>query len=206
VIRFLIALTGFVVGMAAAAAAILFNPLLRTADERPSEFAANLVKEYDASGFAGIDLGPRAFLWDGKHTGRTLKPSGPGIRNTQVAIMVLDRDDATGAALAVRLSSLDANNSILQGRLNLNSHWNIVWPGQGGYILSSQENHWSLIRDELVSIYRSHRDSYVVSTSTDGFVLGAAGHFVDAGGAYEDIVAFDDARRGRLRMKVGRNR
>jgi len=208
-IRFLLGTTGLIAGMVTALALVLFNPLVTSETGQTFNFDPNLVKDYDATDFKGVDLSLESFLGYQKYLGRNDAFAEPGIENTRISMMILEADGTSHAALAIKLSYLDADNSILHGQLNVNTHWNIIWPGQGSYILTARENYWQLLRDQLVSFYRPPRDHYVVTTSADGFLIGGAGRFSNVAGAYEEIVAFDKAGQqqllGSLEMKVGKN-
>ncbi len=205
-IRFLLGATGLLAGMATALVAVLFNPLAAPVAMRSPEFGPNLVKQYESPGFRGLDLGPVSFLGQQGSTGF----EEPGIEDVRVMMMVLEADDSSGKALAIKLSALSADNSILQGQLGLHSHWNIVWPGQGSYLLTGQENYWPLIRDELVASYRPPRDRYVVTSAGEGLLAGGAGRFTGVSGAYAETVIDENAGPGRLHglleMSVSQNR
>ena len=195
--RLLAGLLGLLLGIVAGACLVLANPLAWLQGGLPplsAEIAP--VKAYRWEDFRGIEAGAPGLLGlDRPAGGVTLRD--PALRHVRVGILVLPAGEGTPAALAVRMSAVAEENSLVRAQLGTHDYWNIFWPGEGSVFASGYSNFWGLIRH---SIFASDGDvdpesplaAFPVSAaSPPGFstgVIGAAGRYARFTGEVRELV------------------
>jgi len=144
--RALIAVLGLVLGVLAGAALVLGNPLawFRGLPPLPPDLAP--YKTYRWDDYRGIEGGLADLLGVGERN-REVALMDPALTHVRIGIVVLPAGEGAPAALAVKVSALDDDNSLWRARLGTRDYWSIFWPGEGSVFANAYSNHWILARD-----------------------------------------------------------
>jgi hypothetical protein len=179
-----IVLAGFLVGAAIAGLAVYYNPLT---DERADELGSfDWVFDY---GFPGN--GVLTFTHNGE-VPLPVEPAGAQelwektIRSTTMAVVALEGDEPTPAALASKLSVPSQETDFLTNGVILNDYWLLTVPGEGSLFMVGDSNVWPLIKDTLVPVTllnrpwsgpRDYQPTSGPGLRGTALVLGATGRF-----------------------------
>jgi hypothetical protein len=203
--RTIIGIAGFVLGVALALLLLFLNPVVLTYPRAVMPVGSTTSLSWDTAASAGMPLSPLGLL--GVRDGRG-HFADPGIRYARVEIAALPDTDASGAApaLVVRLAGLAEGNSLLGARLGTVTQTNIVWPGRGSLFLAGSENLWAPLRAGFWSAlrgkgFRPAGDGYVLAPlpgipGGTPSVAGASGAYATVRGAYRESFTPDGARPG----------
>jgi hypothetical protein len=181
--RWLIAVSGLVLGILAGAALLLFNPL--TVRGPLAAVQANLVpeKSYRMDDYRGMSPDLNSLFRGGARLDEHAL-AAPALANLRIGIIVLPAGDGRPAALAVKVSTLAEQNSLWRAQLGTLDYWNIFWPGEGSVYASGYSNYWPLLQDRFLAIFgggNEDAEAYALSTLPPAGQLtgvsGAAGRY-----------------------------
>lgn len=148
--RALVIVAGLIIGAILGVAVLMLNPITLAQGTPPGLSGAIRTFSWEAGRYRGFPLTPAGLLGGGD--GPRFKD--PGIRYARAEIVALAGESGAPPGLAVRLSAIARQNSLLQARLGTVTAWNIVWPGRGSVLLAGSENFWAPLRDGLWSALR----------------------------------------------------
>lgn len=149
-----IGILGWLCGIALGIALLALNPVALT-QPLPTRIAgSNDVLRWTPAVSRGFALTPRSLIGM-NDAGSRAGFVDPGIAYARAEIAALS-GPGPGAVplLAVRLSALSRDNSLLRAQLGVVTHTHIVWPQQGSLFLTGSENLWRPLRDGLWSALR----------------------------------------------------
>lgn len=181
--RWLIAVSGLVLGILAGATLLLFNPLTARGPLAPVQ--ANLVpeKSYRMDDYRGMSPDLNSLFRGGTQTDEHAL-AAPALANLRIGIVVLPAGDGRPAALAVKVSTLAEQNSLWRAQLGTLDYWNIFWPGEGSVYASGYSNYWPLLQDRFLAMFRGgdqDAEAYALSALPPAGQLsgvsGAAGRY-----------------------------
>ena len=138
----------------------------------------------------GIPESPAALLGLAAPEGRSF--SDAGLRHARFSVARLDSAEGGASALAVKLSALSPDNSLLAGRLTMDSSWSVVWPGHGSLFLSGRDDYRPLAADVAWNALRGQGLNLSVQPhelSMDARLLGAGGRLQDVEGNYREYLS-----------------
>jgi len=199
----LVAIAGLVLGAAAAAAVLYYNPLseksvaLPNATDRVLHYALpDSVLEFavgeDARLF-GQDTGPDS-LWE------------ETIDRTAVLGLVLNDDANQPAAVASRLIATSAETDLLMSGVLLDDHWLITIPGEGTLFVRAESNAWPFLKETLVPVWYLERPwqgpaeywpTIGPGSDESGVALGLTGAFRGSEGRVVEHYEISTLDRGR---------
>jgi len=192
--RSVLGIISFFAGAMAGVILVLVKPAGSSDGIKPFGSESLLVTRFDSSGYRGMDILPLSLLGIGTSGSRhALKDSAN--RYARVSTVVLESDDGEPVALAVKLSALGKQNNLLNGRLDMNTNWNLFWPGQGSIFLAGTDNYWALVSDGTVSGLKGEGfqlkpETYGLSvrhqSGTVPRVIGASGQYKDTEGRFRE--------------------
>jgi hypothetical protein len=202
--RLIIAVVGLVCGCLASSAFLLaggpglLQARIGLAVDEPSELLVDQVIS------RGIAEHPAALLGLAASQGGGF--SDPGLRHARIGIVRLDSAEAGASALAIKISAPATDNSLLNGRLYMQSTWNMAWPGHGSVFLTGRDNHLPLLANLSWNLVNG--DGFKLSErphplSEKARLLGAGGRLLAAEGIYREYVSPPGA--GKLELGLGNN-
>lgn len=155
--RFLGAILGLLSGVVAGVVLVAWNPLTWSRNLSPLDSDAAPRRAYSDDNFRGIDgsiddllgLGQKKEPKDSR-SGRGPLP-GTTLSGVRIGIVRLPSGAGSPAALAVKVSTIDAGNSLWLGQLGTDDYWNVFWPGEGSVFAAGYGNSWSIIRNRLLA-------------------------------------------------------
>ena len=213
-----IVLLGLIVGAAAGAAVIYFNPF--TNASAPDTHSSDRMLHYDLPGeVLGFTLGERALppgaaqLADGGFWEET-------INRTALLGLVLDDADDKPAAVASRLIAGSGDTDFLLRGVLVSDYWLLTIPNEGTLFLRASSNVWPFLRKTLLPVWylgrtwRGPADYRPTTGPGDegmAVVVGATGRFAGLEGtAIEQyrLTDLDPASRsvaavGELHLRMG---
>jgi len=181
-------LAGILVGAAAAAALLYFNPLTRSGAER----SANASWALDYS-LQGTDT------WLSTHDGNFYLPVVPaeaarlyekGINGSLLAAMPLRNDAGEVEAFATRITVPSQRTDFIVDGVLVDDYWLISDPARGSVLVHAVNNRWPLLRDSVVRVGWLKRqfagpgeyDPTVGPGSSGAEIVGLTGEFAGAHG------------------------
>jgi hypothetical protein len=142
-------LFGMIAGVAAAVAALYYNPLTNVRESSTDEsltlaydFPAGSTLALTHAGQLGLPRIPTDIetLWEG------------AIEKVVLSVLVLEDENGTPRALASRVSvPSDETDLLLRGFL-VADHWLITIPGQGTLFVNGENNLWPFLKESLISV------------------------------------------------------
>lgn len=181
--RWLIAVSGLVLGILAGVTVLLFNPLTARGPLAPVQ--ANLVpeKSYRMDDYRGMSPDLNSLFRGGAQSDEHAL-AAPALANLRIGIVVLPAGNGRPAALAVKVSTLAEQNSLWRAQLGTLDYWNIFWPGEGSVYASGYSNYWPLLQDRFLAMFRGDdagAEAYALSAPPPAGQLtgvsGAAGRY-----------------------------
>jgi hypothetical protein len=193
---------GFLVGAAAAMAALYFNPLTDGAGPLPAEgdstysYASPVTSElvFTHGGLSRLPSSPSEvpYLWEAT------------INKTALSVLVLKGADGSASGVASRVSYPDEDTELLATGALLNDDWTVSFPGQGSLFVTARSNWWPLLKEAVIPVWYLGQlwpgpEVYTptVGPGPDGraVVRGASGRFAGQTGSAAEryqIEEFDD--------------
>jgi hypothetical protein len=212
-----VALLGLVIGAAAGAALIYFNPL--TDSIGPALDSADRTLHYDLPGeVLGFTLGEHALP-----LGTTSAADGfweETIDRTALLGLVLDDADDKPAAVASRLLAGSADTDFLLSGVLVSDYWLLTIPNEGTLFLRADSNVWPFLKQTLLPVWyfgrpwtgpSDYRPTAGPGDAGAAIVVGATGRFAGLEGtAIEQyrLTDLDPASRsvaavGELHLRIG---
>lgn len=197
-------LIGLLLGAAAAAAVLYFNPLTHPDDTlRGTDGGVRLRYTTAESGTLAFTHGARleqieirppsiASLWES------------ALAKTALAVLVMTDENDAAAALASRIAKVSPRTNPITSGVLLVDTWLITVPGNGTYFIESNSNLWPFLRDTVVDVGLLRRPwseprEYRVTEGPDlsgaAAVTGATGLFRNATGTAVDTLRLDGLRQ-----------
>lgn len=144
-------LLGFVLGTAAAVAALYYNPLTQRSGPPPADGDTLLNYGSPVSGELAFTHG---------HLSR-LPANPPGvtdlweatINKSALGVIVLRGDDGVPAAIASRVSYPSEDTDFLLDGAVVNDDWLVSVPGQGSLFITAQNNWWPLLEEAVIPVW-----------------------------------------------------
>ncbi|MGI9271164.1 MAG: hypothetical protein ACR2QT_05270 [Woeseiaceae bacterium] len=188
--RYLVVLlVGMLVGGAALAAAVYYNPMASANNLSPLSVTDNEVVRLAYSAAAEDSL---IYTNDGEsqvspHPAKVLQLWEPTVRRTTARVTVLADSRGEPVGFGVKFSSHSEATNFLDAEVLVNSVWHIYLPERGSLFIEQSENYWNYIHEIVVPAYRSSGDNWRgtwLGNITDGpgalgtaWVAGGSGQF-----------------------------
>ena len=178
-----VAIAGLLLGAAAAAAVLYYNPLTQSSAESPNSTDRVLrysLPDHVLSFAVGADA--RLFGQDTGDDGLWEET----IDRTAVLGLVLNDGADQPAAIASRLIATSADTDLLLRGVLLSDHWLVTIPGQGTLFVRAESNAWPFLRETLVPVWYFDRPwsgpaeywpTVGPGSNDSGVVVGIAGAF-----------------------------
>lgn len=150
-------LLGFVVGVIAFAAAVIYNPL--TAQRGLSPLSVTDA-EVVTLGFSNVPAESIVYTNDGEsrhapYPAKVLQLWEAPIRlTTAMATVMLDGRNQP-AGLGIKISSESERSNLFAGDAIVDSVWYIYLPGRGSLFVEQSENYWSFVKEVMAPAWRS---------------------------------------------------
>lgn len=194
--RALIALLGLALGILAGTALMLANPLAWLSGLPPLPADLAPAKAYRWDNYRGIEGGVADLLGMARPN-REFALMDPALLHVRMGIVVLPAGEGMPAALAVKVSAIDDENSLWRAQLGTDDYWSIFWPGEGSVFANAYSNYWAVARDAFFAgIAGGDREltapSYAVTAppplrETAG-VTGASGRYAGFTGEIRELL------------------
>ncbi|MDH3612526.1 MAG: hypothetical protein OEU90_00175 [Gammaproteobacteria bacterium] len=161
--KYLISLfLGMVVGAAALAALLYFNPFTAQNSLSPLSVTDNELISLNYSAVAADAL---IFTNDGEsqvapYPAKVLQLWEPPIRKTVAMATVLADSRNQAVGIGIKFSSDSESTNILNGKALVDSVWHIYLPGRGSLFVEQSENYWSYLREIVVPAHWSSGDNW----------------------------------------------
>ena len=161
--RHLIALVvGIMLGVAAAAALLFYNPLANQSGLSPVT-----VSERETISLEYSAVAKDSILYTNDGESRVL-PSPEKVqqlweapvRRTSVQVAVLTDSRNNPAGIGVKFMSESERTRLINGEALVDSAWHIHLPGRGSLFVEQTENYWNFLRKIVVPAYWSSGDSW----------------------------------------------
>lgn len=212
-----VAALGFLIGAAAAGAAIYYNPLIETKSAAPPDAADRALHYSLPSEVLGFALGERVVPPGTPRSDRSLWEET--IERTAMLSLVLDDAQDKPAAIASRMLAVSPRTDFVLSGVRVNDYWLLTIPGEGTLFLRADANVWPFLKETLPVWYfgRPWKGPAEYSPTAgpgehgEAIVVGATGRFVGLEGtAIEryrltdlDPAARSAAATGELDFKLG---
>lgn len=197
--RYLLGLVfGLLLGAAAGAAIVYFNPLiLDTARLSPDAVAPLNYSLGDERLLVSTEEGlPRV----------PIVPAGAprlwerGIRRTWLQSFVITDGDGAPAAVASKLVMPSPDSNAFEAGLITDDAWLITFPGRGSIVAAGQSNVWPLLRDSALTVDLLNRPwtgpkAYGMLDGGTARVAGVSGDLAGRTGILTEILVLDDYPR-----------
>lgn len=156
--RVLSVFLGLLLGLVAGVVLVAWNPLAwsRGLAALPADVAPR--HAYSGDNFRGMAGDLADLLGTGLKRGRQESGAGGGplrgatLAGVRIGIVRLPSGGGGPAALAVKVSVIDASNALWRAQLGTDDYWNIFWPGEGSVFAAGYSNAWPIVRDRLLSL------------------------------------------------------
>ena len=162
-------IVGVLVGVLAAFALLVYNPLAGNRGLTPLAVSDQSLMQFNYSGVAAASI---AYTNDGEsttkpHPAKVLQLWEAPVRRTDAMMTVLS--DARGriVGLGIKYMSDSEKTNIVNGDALVDSVWHIVVPGRGTLFVEQTENHWGFLRDVVLPAHLSAADSWKGNWSGD---------------------------------------
>ncbi len=161
--RYVIALVmGMLVGAAALAVAVYYNPMALSNNLSPLSVTDNEVMRVSYSAAAQDTL---VYTNDGEsqvspHPPKVLQLWEPTVRRTTAMLTVLENSRGEPTGLGVKFSSHSERTSFLDGEVLVDSVWHVYLPERGSFFIEQSENYWTYIHEIVVPAYLSSGDNW----------------------------------------------
>ena len=194
--RALVVVLGLVLGILAGASLILVNPLAWFSGLPPLSADLAPAKTYRWDNYRGIQGGVADLLGVGRPD-REVALMDPALSHVRIGIVVLPAGEGTPAALAIKVSAIDDENSLWRAQLGTDDYWSIFWPGEGSVFADAYSNYWAVARDEFFAgILGGDRErmapSYAVTAppplGDPAGVTGASGRYAGFTGEIREVL------------------
>lgn len=195
----LTALLGFLLGAAAAVAALYYDPFTQGGGPVPADGDTLLTYASPVSSALAFTHGRLSRL--------PANPPGVAdlweatINKSALAIVVLRGDDGTSAAIGSRLSYPSEDTDFLLNGVLLNDDWLVSVPGRGSLFITAQSNWWPLLKDAVIPVWylgRPWRGPAVYEPTVgpgvgnQAIVRGASGEFAGRQGSAAERYQMED--------------
>ena len=153
---------GFLVGLAAFAAAMIYNPFIADRGLSPISVTDGEVMSLSFSPVAADSI---VFTNDGEsrqkpHPEKVLQLWEAPIRQTSTMATVVRDARGQTAGIGVKFSSHSERSSLLNGRALVDSAWYIYLPDRGSLFVEQSENHWPFLREVALPAWRSSANNW----------------------------------------------
>lgn len=212
-----VAALGFLIGAAAAGAAIYYNPLIETKSAAQPDAADRALHYALPSEVLGFALGEQVVPPGTPRSDRSLWEET--IERTAMLSLVLDDAQDKPAAIASRMLAVSPRTDFVLSGVRVNDYWLLTIPGEGTLFLRADANVWSFLKETLPVWYfgRPWKGPAEYSPTAgpgehgEAIVVGATGRFVGLEGtAIEkyrltdlDPAARSAAATGEIDFKLG---
>jgi hypothetical protein len=191
-VRHIASLVSLLLGIGAGVLLLIMNPLFLVGRLPASDGSSLLSYRYSSA----VDPGPGPLV--ARLLGRDNNAAGadPALRYSDAAIVLLPATAGSPAALAVRVSALSTQNSLLRARLGTLDYWNIQWPAEGGLFAAGYSNYWKLAGDTFVAGDDGPAGRYDLAAlppaTAGGGITGASGRYAGASGQLRESIIVGD--------------
>lgn len=161
--KYVISLTiGMLIGFAALAAFLFYNPLTTANNLSPLSVTDNDVIRLNYSAVAENAL---VYTNDGEsqitpHPAKVLQLWELPIRQSSALITTLADSRGQAAGLGIKFSSRSERTSILDGEALVDSVWHVYLPARGSLFVEQTENYWGFLREIVLPAYWSSGDNW----------------------------------------------
>ena len=143
----LVAVLGLLIGAAAAAAAIYYNPLIAAKPSTQTDAADRTLHYSLPSEVLGFALGEQVVPpGTPKHDGGLWEET---IDRTALLSLVLEDAHDKPAAVASRLLAISPRTDLLLSGVRVNDYWLLTIPGEGTLFLRTETNVWPFLKETL---------------------------------------------------------
>ncbi len=190
--KYLLALlAGLLLGAAAAAAFIVFNPLVSSSSLSPIEVSRNELLVLNYSGVAEDAL---AHTNNGESSinpqpSRVQQLWEPAVRQTDVTVTLLSGSRNETVGLGIKFASWSESTQLLSGEAVVDSLWYVYMPGRGSLVVGQRENRFQYLRDIVLPAHWSSSNSWKgqwrgnltfgPGSLGTGVVVGGSGEFAE---------------------------
>jgi len=155
-------LAGLLFGAAAAAAFVVFNPLVSASSLSPIEVSRN---ELMVLNYSGVSEDALLHTNNGESSvnpqpSRVQQLWEPAVRQTDVTVTVLSSARNEPVGLGIKFASWSESTQLLSGEAVVDSLWYVYMPGRGSLVVGQRENRFQYLRDIVLPAHWSSSNSW----------------------------------------------
>jgi len=184
-------LLGLLVGAAAAAAFVVFNPLVSSSSLSPIEVSRN---ELIVLNYSGVAEDALLHTNNGESSinpqpSRVQQLWEPAVRQTDVTVTLLSGARNETMGLGIKFASWSESTRVLSGEAVVDSLWYVYMPGRGSLVVGQRENRFQYLRDIVLPAHWSSSNSWKgqwrgnltfgPGSLGTGVVVGGSGEFAE---------------------------
>ena len=155
-------LVGMLVGVAAFAVLLFYNPLTKHTNLSPLSVSDN---DLISLSYSAVATDALLYTNDGEsrvmpHPAKALQLWEPPIQHTTAVATVLTDSRNQRSGTGIKISSASERTNLLNGEALVDSVWHIYLPGRGSLFVEQSENYWDYLRNIVIPAHWSSSDSW----------------------------------------------